>query len=329
MTERVASAPGKLLIAGEYAVLAGGPALAVAAGCRAVARLNTAAGRNQLHVANNDTTFGFELSGDALRWHHDPDVQGSLLAAAVKIFGSQLRELEPFSLHLCTREFYAGTTKQGLGSSAALAVALSGCLQQALGQPADVQTALAVHRHFQGGSGSGIDVQTSYHGGFVASTDGAVRSCRWPAGVQLVPVWTGVAASTPAMLQQLAQFAAAQPPIYDRQQARLAERSAVVLQACDADDSEALLAALAEVAAGLREFAAATGLEIWSPEHLQLAELAAQAGVVYKPSGAGGGDFGVAVSADEARLSRFRQAVTSAGFVEGNFTVGVPGLTIV
>ncbi len=328
MTEWVASAPGKLIIAGEYAVLAGGPALAVAAGCRAVARLNTAVARNELRVANNDTTFGFDLSGDAVRWHRDPGAHGSLLAAAAKIFGSGLRELEPFSVRLCTREFYAGKTKYGLGSSAALAVALSGCLQQALKRPADVQTALAVHRELQGGSGSGIDVQASFRGGFVASSDGAVRSCRWPAGVQLMPVWTGVAASTPGMLAQLAQFAAAQPQIYKQQQARLAERSAAVLQACDADNSAALLTALAEVAVGLREFAAASGLQIWSPEHEHLAELADQAGVVYKPSGAGGGDYGVAVSADDARLSRFRQAVSAAGFVEGNFPVGVPGFTV-
>ncbi|EIL96926.1 hypothetical protein UUA_16568, partial [Rhodanobacter thiooxydans LCS2] len=37
-------------------------------------------------------------------------------------------------------------------------------------------------------------------------------------------------------------------------------------------------------------------------------------GVVYKTCGAGGGDIGIALATDTARLQAFRQAASAAGF---------------
>ena len=289
MAKIVASAPGKLIIAGEYAVLEGAPAIATAVDRRAVAELDTGAERNELCIANSGERFAFDLADSELHWHDDPGDQGTLLAAAANVFGSALKKLEPFSVRLCTREFYADGVKQGLGSSAALAVALSGCLQQALGRQSDSKTALALHREFQSGGGSGVDVHTSYHGGTVAIVAGAAQPCDWPASVLMLPVWTGVAASTPAMLNALKNFAAEHPQAYAERQASLGDRAHDVLRACQSDGAAQLLDALQACAGALRELDAAGELGIWSRDHAELAQIAEREGVVYKPSGPAAG----------------------------------------
>ena len=328
MTKFVASAPGKLVIAGEYAVLEGAPAIATAVDRRAVAELETGAERYELCIANSGECFGFDLADKGLHWHDNPGDQGNLLIAAAEVFGSALTKLEPFSVSLCTREFYADGIKQGLGSSAALAVALSGCLQHALGQQSDIGTALAVHREFQHGSGSGIDVHTSFHGGTVTVIDNAAQRCDWPEGVFMLPVWTGVAASTPARLKALASFAADEPRIYTQQQAALGKFADKAVQACQSGHAEQVLISLQEFSGGLRDFDAATGLGIWSPEHVELHRMATQEQVIYKPSGAGGGDFGLAFSVDHAPLQLFRQTVESAGYACTGLRVGASGLRV-
>ncbi|EIM03110.1 hypothetical protein UUC_07101, partial [Rhodanobacter denitrificans] len=49
-------------------------------------------------------------------------------------------------------------------------------------------------------------------------------------------------------------------------------------------------------------------------EHRALAALAARLGVAYKTCGAGGGDIGIALATDAARLQAFRRAASAAGF---------------
>ena len=91
-----ASAPGKLLIAGEYAVLEGAPALVAAINRRARAEMRA--------------------SGEARTEPVSP-----LHLAIGGTLGSDTSELE--RLHLDTRALFLGQRKLGLGSSAAACVA--------------------------------------------------------------------------------------------------------------------------------------------------------------------------------------------------------------
>jgi phosphomevalonate kinase len=62
-------------------------------------------------------------------------------------------------------------------------------------------------------------------------------------------------------------------------------------------------------------------MPIVSEAHRRLRNLAVRCGVRYKPSGAGGGDFGIAFSNDAGRLEDLARRVAAAGF-------SVPGLEI-
>lgn len=330
-----AAAPGKLIIVGEYAVLHGGAALSIAAGCRATATLQPAA-QSALLISNSGEQFPFTVTDGVIAWHSDPREHGTILAAAVATLhelGSDLTALGPFTIELNSREFYVtadGTeTKLGLGSSAAVTVALSGCLQQALADTTTLELALAVHRAHQGGAGSGIDVVTSYRGGCVAfREDGQVTAVDWPSALHMLPVWTGKSALTPGMLATLARYGAEQPQGHRDAIAALVTTAGAARYACEADDIVGFMALLDEYAVRLRELDAAANIGIWSAEHQQLAQLAADAGLIYKPSGAGGGDFGLAFSTDADALNAFAVVCEQAGYRRGDFALGVNGLSI-
>ena len=327
-----ASAPGKLVIVGEYAVLHGGAALAIAAGRRATVTVQ-AAEESRLRIANSGDAFGFTAGSAGIAWQDDPGAQGSILNAAAEVLvdrGIDIAALGPLDIELCSRDFYQGEIKLGLGSSAAVTVALSGCLQQSLEDTTTLELALDVHRAHQGGQGSGIDVVTSYKGGVVAlREDGQVTEVYWPDDLHIVPVWTGTAASTPVMLSRLAAFADEQPAAHSDLMSALIASASSARYACDAGDVPGLLALLDEYAVRLRELDVAARVGIWGGGHQELARLSAEAGVIYKPSGAGGGDFGLAFSSDKELLDAFAVTCEQQGYSRGDFVLGVEGLSLV
>lgn len=329
------SAPGKLVLAGEYSVLEGGSAVSVAAGVRAKARLSPTEGPTcEVSIDHSDENFPFSVEpSGALVWESAPGASGALLQAAAELLQEQgvvLAELAPFRLALCSREFYRAIdgqqVKLGLGSSAAVAVALGTCLQQALGQAVDVQFSLDMHHRFQQQRGSGIDVYTSFHGGVVALHERArVTPLTWPAGLQVVPVWTGSAAATPTKLVQLAEFAASSNKVYSRlMQAMKASSSAIVASWTAASTPDVLLG-IAEFANNLRALDEAAGIGIWSRMHNDLGQLAASCDLIYKPSGAGGGDFGCAFGADAQAVADFTLQAESAGYSTPAFDLQAMG----
>lgn len=334
MKEFRAAAPAKLILAGEYVVLRGGAALSAAVDVRAHARLETGVATSSLTVRGRESSFGFAITGGGdVQWTRDPGHNGALLTAAVGVFarqGSGLQALEPFAVELDSSAFYSGTgaarVKRGLGSSAAVAVALTACLQQALGQEPTLQMCLDVHHAFQNQRGSGMDVCSSFHGGVIARGAAGITQLPWPVELTVLPVWTGVPASTPAMLARMEAFQAAAAQDFAEHMEILRAASAAVLGSWRDAGVQSVLDSVDAFAVALRNFDEAAGIGIWSAPHLQLANLAEDFGLVYKPSGAGGGDFGLVFGADTERLDDFRLHAERAGFLLPAMDLGAAGL---
>ena len=125
------------------------------------------------------------------------------------------------------------------------------------------------------------------------------RRLDWPDGLLMRVVWVGVPASTSVRLERLR-----------RQDAR-PSRAALVLgarrlaAAWSGGDPEDILDEYRDYTKVLQEFSADHELGIFDAGHDELTAAARQAGVVYKPCGAGGGDTGVILATDAAAIESF------------------------
>ncbi|MEM7279603.1 MAG: hypothetical protein AAF385_15935 [Pseudomonadota bacterium] len=324
-------APGKLMLAGEYAVLYGAKALATATSARLSARVEAIDGDFDELVApgllDEVRSFSRQPEGE-LRWresrHEELALFETLLLPYVPAltarYGSALR----FSID--SRAFTRGARKLGLGSSAAVAVALNAALAAAVEQE---QSALSAHTAFQEGEGSGTDIAIARYGG----TQCVVRECNelrttaldWPAGLHYCVVDTGHSQSTKKMLQALRAFeveCSNSSTLIDNLCER-ANESATAWQV-SADD---FVASLAGFRQGLQALDTASGLGLYSHGHDSLDELGVRLGVAYKPSGAGGGDIGIAFSTDTAKLAEFRRQASALRFSEVKVQLACAGLT--
>src|SRR5690606_9995830 len=186
---------------------------------------------------------------------------------------------------------------------------------------------------FQQGAGSGLDVAASLRGGaieFRLEADGVPRvgSVQLPNSVGFAGIFSGRSASTPDLLARYHRWRAEKPrEAAERQRAmeRVAESGCA---AAGRGESEELLHAVERYGRELEALGHAMGAEIVTAEHRALAETARRFGVIYKVSGAGGGDLGLGLGADAEALAAFRRAAQEQGFAAVDLGVDRQGLVI-
>ncbi len=343
-----ASAPGKLILVGEYAVLDGAPAIAAAIDVRARATVVAIPGTESVFFdALSGRAFYFVMDGTAgPRWiGESPGNSGAILAAVIASCGEHSKLLDDgpsFRVSMSTDDFFTNIggrwVKLGVGSSAAVLVALVGALVTELNlamPPAELLAVChAAHRRFQGGRGSGADVAAAVHGGVVAVRRGAepqtvsAAGRDWPTGLSVLPIWSGVSASTPELLMRFEKFRGDRPDEYQRHLRRL---KALSEQACVAWSEQSVsdvLSALAGYDEALRALDHDAGIGIVTGAHARIRQLVERRGAVYKTSGAGGGDFGLALTDSTAVLDAVRAECNDAGFAVLDKAFAVKGLTI-
>ena len=353
----VASAPGKLVLLGEYAVLEGAPAITMAVDRRASVRLRTRADAACEVQAPDvlDARLRFAIGSNGL-----PDWTAAGAAAAkLNLVDEVLRGLADdhlgatagggFDLALDTSAFFdaIGTSrsKLGLGSSAALTVALASALVAQSGHSDAAQDRavwlnrlLGLHRKFQGGQGSGVDVATSLYGGVLSyrlpGGDAApvAAPLAWPAGLHTAFIWSGCSASTPKFLSILRDWRrlnAANEAEYRARMDALTATAQAAVAALDRADCAGFLHSARAYAQDLRALGAASGVSIWSAEHEAIGAIAhAHQGVVYKPCGAGGGDVGVVFAMNPDSLAAAVAALAASGFANVPLAVDPTGLRL-
>ncbi len=209
-------APGKLILLGEHGVVYGHPALAAAIsrGVRAFASSNKAC---QLELPEGLS----KLQRGALE---------RAFAAAAKLTGHPKISVSVES---------ELPVSMGLGSSGALAVAVSRALIAASGGPARSveKVALAMEREFHG-TPSGVDHTTSARGAMVLFQKGKVTAVKARRPVKVLVALVGARASTKATVAALRERQARWPRRYARifeQIGQLAREGAQAVRAGDLD----------------------------------------------------------------------------------------------
>lgn len=304
-----ATAPGKLILTGEYAVLEGAPAIVVGVDRRVSAIIGHSLGSPFLSAVR-----------DELR------AQGREVAA-----------LKAGQLAVESDELYSGEQKLGLGSSAAVTVAatalaleLAAAEQRAEAMaavttdgwqavnvlstvasetrvPVDRELVLAIasaaHAHAQaerGSRGSGADVAAAVYGGVIEFTAGKVRPLEWPNELALITFFTGVSASTG-------------PLVRDVMGTRPTEALAEIRAASLAAIAQMSVAAFARCADAFDALAAATKLPLVPACVTAAREAMAAFGGTAKTTGAGGGDVAVAIVPATADRAAVEAEIARAG----------------
>lgn len=329
----IASAPGKVVIIGEYAVLEGAPALVMAVDRRVRVSLRphddiscsvTAPGltteRGRFRLTPSGPAW---LEGDAATFRLAIHTMAGFFAAS----GDRWSSCRPFDLELDSASLTADrdgeTRKLGLGASAALTVALCYALgyhvasqHESIPLPG-LERLVDIHSGFQGRRGSGLDIAASLHGGMIEYSRFPLPRAA-PAGlpddISYVFVWTGREAGTGGFLAQVDRWRRDDERSYQAVMGTLSEIAHSAAEAARGNEAEAFLGCVNEYTAALEALGRASGIDILSAPHRLLRDLARRGGVVYKPCGAGGGDIGVGMSRDPEALAGFR-----SGLAAGNF----------
>ena len=348
------SAPGKLVLLGEYAVLHGAPAVVMAVDRRARVELAPSPDRQWSVTAPPlaRDTLPFSLAADgSVRWHGAPDAAPGRLELVERLLGSMTAAglidpaaALPAAVTLDTRALFedgaGGGAKLGLGSSAAATVALASALARWVGrgdllaEPRRwLETLLAIHRGLQGGRGSGVDLAASLLGGLVSyrlgenATVAAADRLAMPEGLHLAVLWTGRTADTGSMLRELDRRLAAGDSATATALGALADLARAGDEALRCGRTAAVLATVDSLCDAMFELGRAAGLPVLSAEHDALRRLARRHGASYKPSGAGGGDLGIAFAAEAEAVEATAAAAVAAGFRRVAVQLDPHGLT--
>jgi phosphomevalonate kinase len=315
-----ATAPGKAVLSGEYAVLQNAPAIAAAVDRHVRVTVSESSGDCHSITAPGylDGNWPFRLSEKGeFQWQQRlPDPSAfSLVEEIWKSFDTVT--WPSLSMLVDTQEFCDAATglKLGFGSSAAVSVALTAALQSYRAVEGDTgKMAMEAHDRFQGGGGSGVDVATSIQGGVIRYRRAGAESHRlnWPAGLRYRYLWSGQAADTGEKLTKL----------HERRERHINSDSMNLLNVSAEDvaaawsqgDSGQILESFPPYIDALRHFSTELDLGVFDAGHEELVQLAVDNGIVYKPCGAGGGDIGIALTACEDSINEFGNRALERGF---------------
>jgi len=302
-----ASAPGKALLCGEYAVLEGAPAVVAAVDRRV-----------------------------SVTWSEDPRPMPPEVEATLRLTDAELGP-GPRWLNLDVSDLQHDRVKLGLGSSAAAAVAAAGASLASRGYDlGDLEVlqhvfSLAFEGHASiAPQGSGVDVAASTFGGFLRfarlGDEVEMRALERPSGLVIRLVWTGQAARTSELVRKVRELRRHDPGTYRACMVRLSELSGRFATAFEAGNTAEVVAAAASYGTAMDSLGTAAGAPIVDRQLGRAAELATRFSGSAKPCGAGGGDVAIAFFLDSDAAEGFEVACKDEGLHPIDVSWGAAGV---
>ncbi|KAA3615641.1 MAG: hypothetical protein D8M58_15715 [Calditrichaeota bacterium] len=336
-------APGKLILIGEYVVLEGAPSLVCAVDRYAKVKISESETEYYLvsapsidieNVPFSITSNGlilFENSVDMLT-RKKLSFFKTTFEYAWQYCKSCRITFNPFKIVIDTDAFYSAelNTKLGFGSSAALTVALVKALFKLSGKSPDdleelnkiFRLSLAAHKKAQGGLGSGIDIAASSMGGVLEYRVGINNRAEqllpekvkvWEK-LKMLVVFTGSSESTRKMVAGVGQLKKEKPEIYKQLMSDLETSSVNGCKAYKKNDISLFFKEIKNYNDLMSSLGEKSGMPIISPVHQKISEVVVQSGGVYKPSGAGSGDIGIAFAENAEQIIVVKKAIEKSGF---------------
>lgn len=332
-----ASAPGKIILLGEYAVLEGAPAL--------VSAINRSA-RVSIEPNSKDSfqvfavNLNFPAAGFVINQNLKIDFMaktGKVARARLHLFKSVLEHLisewqvhlRPFKMTIDSSEFFSpdGDAKYGLGSSAAVTVALIKALNRyhfnkPITPPDLYRLALRAHHHAQGKKGSGVDISASVFGGLQKFTIPDFEHNHYPdpefigypSSLIMLPVFAGYAVSTTNYIKGFKHFKSDKPMQFQALINDLTQLSESGIRYLSQGNIGKFQSTITEYFGRLDNLGKMAKIEIISPAHKEISEIVTNCGGVYKSSGAGGGDIGIAFCDDADKQKKITDALDQTDY---------------
>lgn len=291
------SAPGKVVLLGEYAVLEGGRAIVAAVNRRARGELVAAKTEEQYSevvkaVVARAGRSGFGVSGGIAI-----DTSSFMATGRDRLAvtgGAPSPDRDPMD-----------GQKLGIGSSAAVAI-VAAALITGRGDETALEIAIDAHREASRGEGSGVDVAASYYGGVIAARkqpSAVIPLASRLRTLKLSVLFTGKSAKTADLVAQCR--ASAKWGEWIAQMKTIAEDG---IRAWESQNDPAFLSAAARYGRAMAGLGRDAGAPIVTEELEAIMRYADEArSAAAKPSGAGGGDVAVLWTRDEETAAKIAE----------------------
>ncbi|HLR33516.1 MAG TPA: hypothetical protein VK074_13585 [Fodinibius sp.] len=331
-----ASAPGKLILIGEYAVLEGAPCLVAAVDRKCIVTVRSLGGDISRITASSapipDVQFRVHKNGEIVFLKPLSPVNRKHLRFVLHTLKHVIKQngnsFSSAAIRIDSSSFYHDKTghKLGLGASAAVTVSLLKALMAYINSPVagkDLYLASCpIHREAQGRLGSGTDIAASAAGGIIqyrvakvdGSINGTIKPVEWPRNLHVIPIWAGYSASTRNMVRRVQAFRNENPSSYNTIMSSMKKLSEKGCRTFRSGDVKGFLNITAEFAERERILGKESQADIVSGAHSAITALVQKAGGVYKPSGAGRGDIGIAFCDSADTRLKIMDAVTNSRF---------------
>jgi phosphomevalonate kinase len=314
------TAPGKLFLTGEYAVLWGAPAILAAVAPRLSATLDVRPGEEILLRVPGSTLRGHR-EGQTLSWS-GPPAPARFAARALEL-ALEGHATPAFALQFARSPRGDKGQKLGLGSSSAAAAIAAAAGLQIARQPVDPDRVFPIaaraHWEVQGGKGSNGDVAAACYGGLL-------RYLRYPVerppserpprpevtplvpdGLRLALVFSGRSAKTPSMVS------AVERALTER------ERQGFVTESTQCTDAFTYALGSNDHAGALKALDAAGDLLVELGQRAEVAVVTPR--LAEKVSGAGGGDGALFAGFEAGAMREALRAARAQGLMALELTL--------
>lgn len=333
--------PGKLMVAGEFAVLEPHQHLITMAVDRFVYVTLEKSGNNRLNLTDyNLMNIDWHYNGHNVITKID-DERLSFVKEAIKVTYTYLQEndIKPNNCILSIKSELADESgiKYGLGSSAAVVTAvvtalLADNLNDKLNQELIFKLASLSHINVQG-NGSGADIAASTYGGMVVYTSFqahwlikeskhsdsisslvnkewpylSIKQLNFPENFHLKIGWTGSPASTRSLVNDVMKLKSNNREQYDRFLMESEQAVQNIVASIETHNFTKFLKGIKSNRTALARLGQQAGVDIETEKLRILSELAENYEGTGKLSGAGGGDCGIAFLPSEILANKLTE----------------------